>query len=81
MPVGCQKSAMCSDLRLGCCGCVLVDQAAEDWSATYRRAARLCDRSVRSWGCELPGLVWSAVVVVGRVAVQDRSQVVFVEDE
>jgi hypothetical protein len=28
--VGCQKSATGPDLRLGCCGFVLVDHAAED---------------------------------------------------
>ncbi|CCH29359.1 hypothetical protein BN6_20370 [Saccharothrix espanaensis DSM 44229] len=40
--MGCQKSATWPDLRLGCYGCVLVDQTAEDWSAAYRGAARLC---------------------------------------
>ncbi|WP_083751453.1 TetR/AcrR family transcriptional regulator [Saccharothrix sp. ALI-22-I] len=44
-------------------------------------AARLGDRLVRSWWRELSGLVWSAVVVVGDVAVQHCFQVVFVDDE
>jgi len=47
----------------------------------YRRAARLYCWSVRSWWCELECSVGAAVVVVGRVAVQHRLQVVFVDDE
>src|ERR1041384_7065284 len=47
----------------------------------YRRAARLYCWPVGSWWCELECLVWSAVVVVGCVAVQHRPQVVFVDDE
>ena len=70
---GVPKPATWSDLRLGCRGFVLVDEAAEDWPTTYRGAAWLCDRVVRSWWGELSGLVGSAVVVVGRVAVQDRT--------
>ena len=51
--VGCQKSAIGFDLWLGGWGFVFVDQTAEDWSATYRSAARLCDRVVWLWWGEL----------------------------
>lgn len=51
-------------------GFILVDQAAEDWSATCQRAAWFCGWVVWSWWGELSGSVWSAVVLVGNVAVQ-----------
>ncbi len=54
----------------GCCGFVLVDQSAEDWSATYRCVVRLRDWAVWSWWYELSGSVGSAVVVVGDVPLQ-----------
>ncbi len=60
---------------------VLVDQAVEDWSAMYRRAARLYCWPIRSWWCELECSVGLAVGVVGCVAVQHRPQVALVDDE
>lgn len=80
-PCGVSKPSYVVDLRSNCRGFLLVDEAAEDWLARYRRVARLCDRPVPSWWRELQCLVKSAVVVVSRVAVQRCSQVVFVDDE